>query len=56
MSAKHLCSLIAAMILAAFAGLPPSAALAQSRQFSFAYDQPKTSGYGAGAEIFNARS
>ena len=30
-----------------------SAALAQSRQFSFAYDQPKSSGYGAGATIFN---
>jgi tripartite ATP-independent transporter DctP family solute receptor len=32
-----------------------SAALAQSRQFSFAYDQPKNSGYGIGAEIFNKK-
>jgi TRAP-type transport system periplasmic protein len=32
-----------------------SAAVAQTRQFSFAYDQPKTSGYGAGAEIFNKK-
>ncbi|MFZ2652231.1 MAG: TRAP transporter substrate-binding protein [Burkholderiaceae bacterium] len=32
-----------------------SAALAQNRQFSFAYDQPKTSGYGAGAEMFNKK-
>jgi tripartite ATP-independent transporter DctP family solute receptor len=30
-----------------------AAALAQNRQFSFAYDQPKNSGYGVGAEMFN---
>jgi TRAP-type transport system periplasmic protein len=28
---------------------------AQNRQFSFAYDQPKNSGYGVGAEIFNKK-
>ena len=55
MSAKHLCSFIAALLLAAFVGLPSSAALAQSRQFSFAYDQPKTSGYGIGAEMFSQK-
>jgi tripartite ATP-independent transporter DctP family solute receptor len=55
MSAKHLRSLIAAMSLAAFAGLSGAEAVAQSRQFSFAYDQPKTSGYGVGAEMFNAK-
>lgn len=54
MSAKHLRSFIAAVFLGAFAGLS-SAAVAQNRQFSFAYDQPKTSGYGAGAEMFNAK-
>jgi tripartite ATP-independent transporter DctP family solute receptor len=32
-----------------------TAAFAQSRQFSFAYDQPKSSGYGAGAEMFNKK-
>jgi tripartite ATP-independent transporter DctP family solute receptor len=32
-----------------------SAALAQNRQFSFAYDQPKSSGYGVGAEMFNKK-
>jgi tripartite ATP-independent transporter DctP family solute receptor len=53
-SHKHLCAFVAAIVLAALAGLP-SAALAQSRQFSFAYDQPKTSGYGIGAEMFNAK-
>jgi tripartite ATP-independent transporter DctP family solute receptor len=55
MSAKDLCAFLVAMSLVAFAGLPSSAVLAQSRQFSFAYDQPKTSGYGAGAEIFNTK-
>ena len=54
MSHKHPCTFVAAIVLAALAGLP-SAALAQSRQFSFAYDQPKTSGYGIGAEMFNAK-
>jgi tripartite ATP-independent transporter DctP family solute receptor len=28
---------------------------AQNRTFSFAYDQPKNSGYGAGAELFNKK-
>src|SRR5690349_18555819 len=55
MFAKHFRSAVAGVMLAAFAGLPQSAALAQSRQLSFAYDQPKTSGYGAGAEIFNTK-
>jgi tripartite ATP-independent transporter DctP family solute receptor len=32
-----------------------TAAQAQSRQFSFAYDQPKSSGYGAGAEMFEKK-
>ena len=30
-------------------------ALAQSKQFSFAYDQPKTSAYGFGADVFGKR-
>jgi tripartite ATP-independent transporter DctP family solute receptor len=32
-----------------------SAASAQKREFSFAYDQPKNSGYGIGAEMFNKK-
>jgi len=32
-----------------------NAALAQNRSFSFAYDQPKGSGYDAGADIFNKK-
>ena len=55
MSGKDLRSFVVAVLLAALAGLPSSAVFAQSRQFSFAYDQPKTSGYGAGAEIFNTK-
>jgi tripartite ATP-independent transporter DctP family solute receptor len=32
-----------------------SSASAQKREFSFAYDQPKNSGYGVGAEMFNKK-
>jgi TRAP-type transport system periplasmic protein len=32
-----------------------ASAHAQNRQFSFAYDQPKTSAYGFGAEVFSKR-
>jgi len=53
-SSKPLWFFIVAVWLA-FTGLPSTAAFAQSRQFSFAYDQPKTSGYGVGAEIFNTK-
>jgi TRAP-type C4-dicarboxylate transport system substrate-binding protein len=35
--------------------LTSPAAIAQKREFSFAYDQPKNSGYGVGAEIFNTK-
>jgi TRAP-type transport system periplasmic protein len=42
------------VIGAAFA-IASTAALAQNRQFSFAYDQPKSSGYGVGAEMFNKK-
>ena len=31
------------------------AAAAQNKQFSFAYDQPKTSAYGFGADVFGKR-
>jgi len=42
---------IAALILAVAA----SPALAQKREFSFAYDQPRTSAYGFGADVFGKR-
>ncbi len=37
------------------AGALSFGAVAQSRQFSFAYDQPKGSGYDAGADIFDKK-
>src|SRR5436190_12997477 len=42
---------IAAIVLAVVS----SAAWAQTRQFSFAYDQPKTSAYGYGADFFGKK-
>ena len=47
----RLTSLFCAAALGAV--LASSAAHAQNRAFSFAYDQPKNSGYGIGATIFN---
>src|SRR5213078_619721 len=46
---------IAAPVCAALLLCAPTALQAQTRQFSFAYDQPKSSGYGAGAELFNKK-
>ena len=53
MSVNRVSSLLCALLFAAVAITAPSAALAQTRAFSFAYDQPKSSGYGVGAEMFN---
>ena len=47
--------LMRGILLGAGFAMASTAALAQSKQFSFAYDQPKTSGYGFGAEMFNKR-
>src|SRR5947207_12392080 len=55
MSVNRTCSLMSAFLLAAVAVMGSSAAFAQNRQFSFAYDQPKSSGYGVGAEMFNKK-
>jgi hypothetical protein len=41
------------IVLGTAFAMASTAALAQKREFSFAYDQPKSSGYGAGAEMFN---
>ena len=41
--------------LTAGLALATSAALAQNKQFSFAYDQPRTSAYGFGADTFDKR-
>jgi tripartite ATP-independent transporter DctP family solute receptor len=47
--------LLRGILLGAALAMASSAALAQNREFSFAYDQPKSSGYGAGAEIFSKK-
>jgi|CXWL01.1.fsa_nt_gi tripartite ATP-independent transporter DctP family solute receptor len=44
-----------AIAFAAGLAFASSAALAQNKQYSFAYDQPKTSAYGFGADVFNKR-
>ena len=54
MSVTRNLSLRGALFGAALA-MASSAALAQNRQFSFAYDQPKNSGYGVGAKMFNKK-
>jgi tripartite ATP-independent transporter DctP family solute receptor len=48
-------SLTAAVLFGAAIAIASSPAFAQKREFSFAYDQPKTSGYGAGGEMFNKK-
>jgi tripartite ATP-independent transporter DctP family solute receptor len=47
--------LAAVILLGLGVVLTSTAATAQKREFSFAYDQPKNSGYGVGAEIFNKK-
>src|SRR3954454_8043326 len=55
MSVTRQSSLLSSLLLAAALAVTSTAALAQNRTFSFAYDQPKSSGYGAGAEMFDKK-
>jgi tripartite ATP-independent transporter DctP family solute receptor len=55
MSAFRGWPLVRGILFGTAVAMASSAALAQSRQFSFAYDQPKNSGYGIGAEMFNKK-
>src|SRR4029077_2452603 len=48
-------SLLRGLVFGAAFAMVSSAALAQNRQFSFAYDQPKGSGYDVGADMFNSK-
>src|SRR5579885_227470 len=48
-------SLLCGAMLGCALALSSTAALAQNRAFSFAYDQPKGSGYDAGADMFNKK-
>jgi tripartite ATP-independent transporter DctP family solute receptor len=55
MSVKRISALFRGVVIGAAFAIASTAALAQNRQFSFAYDQPKGSGYGVGAEMFNKK-
>ena len=55
MSVSRYLPLARGILLGAALAMTSSAALAQKREFSFAYDQPKNSGYGIGAEMFNKK-
>ena len=46
-------TLLRGVFFGAALAMASTGASAQNRAFSFAYDQPKTSGYGFGAEVFN---
>ena len=46
---------LSGVLAVAAVGVLSLAAAAQSRQFTFAYDQPKGSGYDAGADIFDKK-
>jgi len=50
----RMASLLRTVLLCAGVAFAASAS-AQSKQFSFAYDQPKTSAYGFGADVFGKR-
>jgi tripartite ATP-independent transporter DctP family solute receptor len=47
--------LVRGLLIGTALAMASTAALAQNRTFSFAYDQPKNSGYGEGAKIFNEK-
>lgn len=55
MSVSRYLPLTRGILFGAALAIVASAAHAQSRQFTFAYDQPKNSGYGIGAEMFNKK-
>ncbi len=48
-------STLSSLVFGAALATVSTATLAQNRTFSFAYDQPKSSGYGAGAEMFDKK-
>ena len=55
MSVMRVPTLLRGFVVGAAFAMASTATLAQTRQFSFAYDQPKSSGYGVGAEMFNKK-
>ncbi len=55
MSVSRYVPLARGILLGAALAMASTAVHAQKREFSFAYDQPKNSGYGIGAEMFNKK-
>jgi TRAP-type transport system periplasmic protein len=55
MSVMRFSTLLCGLMFGATLAIASNPALAQNRSFSFAYDQPKGSGYDAGADIFNKK-
>ena len=55
MSVSRYLPLTRGILVGVALAMSSTAAFAQSRAFSFAYDQPKNSGYGVGAEMFNKK-
>jgi tripartite ATP-independent transporter DctP family solute receptor len=55
MSMTRRSSLLSGLLLGSALVLSSTAAFAQNRTFSFAYDQPKSSGYGVGADMFDKK-
>ncbi len=55
MSIFRVSTILSALALCAGLAVTTSTAQAQKRAFSFAYDQPRNSGYGIGADMFNKK-
>ena len=55
MSAMRISPLVCGVLFGTALAIASTTALAQNRQFSFAYDQPKGSGYDVGADMFNKK-
>ena len=55
MSVMRFSTLLCGLMFGATLTIASNPAFAQNRSFSFAYDQPKGSGYDAGADIFNKK-
>jgi TRAP-type transport system periplasmic protein len=55
MSVSRYLPLARGILLGVALAMASTAVHAQKREFSFAYDQPKNSGYGIGAEMFNKK-
>ena len=55
MSVSRYLPLTRGILIGVALAMSSTAAFAQNRAFSFAYDQPKNSGYGIAAELFSKK-